>query len=123
VEGRPLPSRRTNILVTIGAIGAVWVAYNIKYSMQLDARVKFWEKEMADEIPVGSSAEKIQQWGKAKDLRFFELIKSQNAFSTNVEVVRGIGLICPDWNIIIRIEMGSDNRSEKQNVHTVGSCI
>jgi hypothetical protein len=91
---------------------------------RIQKRIAYWKTLISEEIPIGTTKERMEQWGKQRHLNL-TWIPSRNFFDTTVERVpdAGIGFPCSEWNIIIDIQMGNNGTSAKQKVHSVGSCV
>jgi hypothetical protein len=90
----------------------------------LDKRVAFWNSALSRDIPVGTSTDEIRKWGVSHGVKF-DYLSAQQWLYANVERVpeKGIPFPCSDWNIIIKISIDTANRSTKNNVGIVGTCI
>lgn len=91
---------------------------------QLQERVTFWQNTLAKEVPIGTSTERIKEWGVAHHIKF-DYLELQHWLYANVEAVpeKGIPFPCSEWNIILKISIDVTGHSTKNEVSTVGSCI
>lgn len=91
---------------------------------ELNARVKYWQTLLDNEVPYGTDIEKIKKWGESKNIKF-DYLKQQKWLYSNVEQipVKGIKFPCSEWNIILKIIINSNGKSIKNEVSKVGSCV
>jgi hypothetical protein len=112
------------LLLGISLVIAVVVLAGCKHDSKLDKRVVYWENTLNHDLPVGTNADEIKKWGASHNIKFDHL-KTQQWLYANVEIVpeTGITFPCSAWNIIIKITIDDKNKSVKNNISTVGSCI
>jgi hypothetical protein len=93
-------------------------------NVKLRERVSYWEHALAQGVPVGASKESAIAWG-AKNSVKFDYLAVQNWLYANAEQVpeSGIPFPCSSWNIILRIQLGTDGTAVSNNVSQVGSCV
>ena len=119
-----------NFLIVIIGIIAILAIYSVITGRITDSRisnqVEHWKSVLDAEIPIGTSKEKVEEWGKKRHIsNSWELIPGKNFFNANVAQVpdAGIGFPCSQWNTIIEVYIGADGKSNKREVYSVGSCI
>jgi len=90
----------------------------------LNARVKYWQTLLNNEVPIGTDIEKIKIWGESKNIKF-DYMKQQKWLYSNVEQipVKGIKFPCSEWNIILKIIINNNGKSVENEVSKVGSCV
>lgn len=88
----------------------------------LQQRAEFWRAELARELPIGTSQEKVKEWGAARNIKFHYL-EQQHVLQANVERIPDTGIICSEWNIILEIAINADGNTTNNKVSTVGACL
>jgi hypothetical protein len=91
---------------------------------KVQERIAFWKETLAREVPLGTPADQIQEWGSAHKIKF-DYLEKQRWLYAIAEMIpeTGIRFPCSQWNIILKISIDGGGRSVKNDVSAVGSCV
>jgi len=90
----------------------------------LTKRVTFWRDALSQGAPIGSTVEKVREWGTRYHVSF-QYLEQQHWLYANVEQVpeEGMPFPCSQWNIILKVTIDPTGHSTENEVSTVGTCL
>lgn len=115
---------RKILFVIVACLGVLWSITSNITNNRVQKRLTYWRSLLDDELPAGTPKETVERWGRQRNLPL-SWISDRNFFNANVEQVpdAGFGFPCAEWNVIIDIYVDAEGKTNKQDVHVVGSCI
>ena len=114
------------LLVTVLlALAAIFSAiFSKSGANNVPQQISYWRQKLTSEVPVGSPKDYVLLWAKNNSVDFV-LDVHRNTLFANVGRVpdTGIGFPCSEWNILIDLTLGRDNKVSTETVHSAGSCL
>lgn len=87
---------------------------------QIAQRVEAWERQIAAEIPEGTSRAELNRWASAHG---FEPVKAkEREFAAVVETIKSGGPVCSEWRILVSVTIARD-RVGRSKVSQAGNCL
>jgi len=89
------------------------------------AKKAHWQSIIDKEIPIGSTRQAIEAWGKSRGLTFGDTAKVSDMPLTlfaEVERVPADGVVCKEWQFNVMITLSREGRSTEQHVSGAGTC-
>ena len=87
-----------------------------------EAAKQRWDKRITNNLPVGTERKVIEQWAQSENIRQ-DYIAQSNLLYSVVEVVPGSGFLCPEWNVILKIELDTQGKMQGHKISGVGTCL
>lgn len=115
---------RTNffILIILGALFYVFV-FPFLGETKASARVAQWQDKLTQELPAGTSRQKVARWSEDNKINFAEPTYGHK--TAHVDEVKGLGIeriSCPDWNIFIDITFDLFDKIATAEARKAGDC-
>ena len=89
------------------------------------AKKAHWQSIIDKEIPIGSTRQAIEAWGKSRGLTFQDTAKVSDMPLTlfaEVERAPADGVVCKEWQFNVMITLSPEGRSRQQHVSGAGTC-
>jgi hypothetical protein len=93
--------------------------------VDVGAKRAHWQQIIDNEIPVGSTRQDIEAWGKARGLTFEDTAKLKDMPLTlfaEVERAPADGVTCKHWQFNAMITLGPEGKSTNQHISAAGTC-
>lgn len=83
-------------------------------------REDFWRAKLEHFSPVGKTKDELFEWQKSNNV---PLSSFPNEEGVILESIEGDGFVCGTWNVLLSIDMDSDERIVNYSVKSSGSCL
>jgi hypothetical protein len=91
---------------------------------RLHERKAYWEQALAVNVPTGTTRQEASRWLSSQGVTPLEDRRQQHVLSAKVEELPDkFSLVCSYWSITVNVFFDDADRSVRNQVDTLGTCL